>query len=65
MYRRANRSEHRSVEVGYQLCTLRTDDCDVFRSCHNSEDSNVVRERRIPTEGRVPVPVDDNWPCDR
>ena len=52
------------VEVGYQLCMFRTHDCAVFRSCHNSEHSNVVRERRIPTEGKVPVPVDDNQPCD-
>ena len=43
---------------------LRTHDCAVFRSCHNSEHSNVVRECRIPTEGKVPVPVDDNQPCD-
>ena len=52
------------VEVGCQLCMFRTHDCAVFRSCHNSEHSNVVRERRILTEGKVPVPVDDNQPCD-
>ena len=44
MYRRARRD--RRMAVGCQLRTLRTGDCDVFRPCHNSEDSNVVRVGR-------------------
>ena len=51
MYRRVNQQSHllakTQVEVGYQLCMLRTHDCAVVHSCHNSEHSNVVRERRI------------------
>ena len=68
MYRRVSQQSHHlaktQVEVGYQLCMFRTHDCAVFHSCHNSEHSNVVRERRMLTEGKVPVPVGDNQPCD-
>ena len=68
MHRRVKQQNHllakTQVEVGYQLCMLRTHDCAVVHSCHNSEHSNVVRGRHILTEGKVPVPVGDNQPCD-